>query len=52
VGLVYLHAQGAETERALELNLPGDRAAVRGRATVAGLHLLRELLSQFRHKRS
>jgi competence/damage-inducible protein CinA-like protein len=52
VGLVYLHAQGAETGRALELNLPGDRGAVRGRATVAGLHLLRELLSQFRHKRS
>ena len=52
VGLVYLHAAGPEGERTLELNLPGDRGAVRGRATVAGLHLLRELLSQFRHKQA
>jgi nicotinamide-nucleotide amidase len=52
VGLVYLNAAGPESERALELNLPGDRGAVRGRATVAGLHLLRELLSQFRHKQA
>ena len=52
VGLVYLHAAGPEGERALELSLPGDRGVVRGRATVAGLHLLRQLLSQFRHKQA
>jgi nicotinamide-nucleotide amidase len=52
VGLVYLHAAGPEGERTLELNLPGDRGVVRGRATVAGLHLLRELLSQFRHEQA
>jgi nicotinamide-nucleotide amidase len=50
VGLVYLHAGGPGGERALELNLPGERSVVRGRATVAALHLVRELLSQFRHK--
>jgi nicotinamide-nucleotide amidase len=50
VGLVHLHAEGPGGGRALELNVPGDRGAVRGRATVAGLHLLRELLSQNRHK--
>ncbi len=50
VGLVYLHAEGLEGARPAELTLPGDRAAVRARATVAGLHLLRRLLSQFRHQ--
>ena len=50
VGLVYLHAEGPGDARALELSLPGDRSAVRARATVAGLHLLRQLLSQIRHK--
>ena len=50
VGLVFLHAEGPGGQRSLELNLPGDRGVVRGRATVAGLHLLRELLSQFRRK--
>jgi nicotinamide-nucleotide amidase len=50
VGLVYLQAEGPGGARGLELNLPGDRGVVRGRATVAALHLLRELLSQFRHK--
>jgi hypothetical protein len=30
------------------LNLPGDREAVRRRATAAALHLLRELLAQIR----
>jgi nicotinamide-nucleotide amidase len=46
VGLVHLHAEGPEGARSLELHLPGDRGAVRGRATVAGLHLLRTLLTQ------
>ena len=46
VGLVYLHAEGADGGAARELNLPGDRGAVRGRATVAALHLVRTLLAQ------
>jgi nicotinamide-nucleotide amidase len=46
VGLVYLHAEGPEGGSARELNLPGDRAAVRGRATAAALHLVRTLLAQ------
>ena len=49
VGLVYLHASGPGAEAARELNLPGDRGAVRRRATAAALHLLRELLAQIRH---
>jgi nicotinamide-nucleotide amidase len=49
VGLVYLHASGSEGELARELQLPGDRDAVRGRATAAALHLLRALLTQSRH---
>jgi nicotinamide-nucleotide amidase len=50
VGLVYLHAAGPDGSLARELNLPGDRAAIRSRATVAALHLVRTLLSQSRHK--
>jgi nicotinamide-nucleotide amidase len=49
VGLVYLHAQGPDGSGARKLDLPGDRDAVRGRATVAALHLVRTLLSQSRH---
>jgi len=48
VGLVYLDASGSGLELARELNLPGDREAVRRRATAAALHLLRELLTQIR----
>ena len=50
VGLVYLHAEGPDGSRALDLDLAGDRDAVRGRATVAALHLVRTLLSQSRHE--
>jgi nicotinamide-nucleotide amidase len=50
VGLVHVHAEGPGWERALELNLPGDREAVRARATVAALHLVRTLLAQSRHE--
>ena len=50
VGLVYLHAEGPDGSRALRLDLPGDRETVRGRATVAALHLVRTLLSQSRHE--
>jgi nicotinamide-nucleotide amidase len=48
VGLVFLHAEGPEGGRARELNLPGDRAAVRGRTTAAALHLVRTLLARSR----
>jgi nicotinamide-nucleotide amidase len=50
VGLVYLHAESPEGGSARELNLPGTRAAVRGRATAAALHLMRTLLAQSRDK--
>jgi nicotinamide-nucleotide amidase len=46
VGLVFLHAEGTERGVAYEAVLPGDRAAVRGRATAAALHLVRRLLTQ------
>jgi len=49
VGLVYLHASGPGADLARELHLPGDREAVRRRATAAALHLLRELLTQILH---
>ena len=49
VGLVYLHASAADGELSRELRLPGDREAVRRRATAAALHLLRQLLEQSRH---
>ncbi len=48
VGLVFLHAQGPAGSSARRLDFPGDRAAIRGRATVAALHLVRTLLSQSR----
>jgi nicotinamide-nucleotide amidase len=44
VGLVFLHAEGPAEGVARKLELPGDRAAVRGRATAAALHLVRTLL--------
>ena len=49
VGLVYLQAEGPGGSRARKLDLPGDRDSVRGRATVAALHLVRTLLSLSRH---
>ncbi len=48
VGLVHLHAEGPGGSLARELNLPGERDAIRGRATVAALHLVRTLLSRSR----
>jgi nicotinamide-nucleotide amidase len=48
VGLVHLYAEGPDGGRGLELRLPGDRDAVRGRAAAAALHLVRELLAQNR----
>ena len=49
VGLVHLHAAGPGRGLARELHLPGDREAIRRRATAAALHLLRGLLAQSRH---
>jgi nicotinamide-nucleotide amidase len=48
IGLVYLHAEGPDGGSARELNLPGDRDAVRGRATAGALHLVRTLLARSR----
>ena len=45
VGLVFVHAEGPEGSKARELNIPGDRDAIRKRATAMALHLLRALLS-------
>jgi nicotinamide-nucleotide amidase len=50
VGLVYLHATGPDGDRAVEFSLPGDRNAIRGRAAVSALHLVRRLLLQSRHE--
>jgi nicotinamide-nucleotide amidase len=44
VGLVFVHAVGPDGEEARQLDLPGDREMVRGRATAAALHLVRRLL--------
>jgi nicotinamide-nucleotide amidase len=49
VGLVHLHAAAPDRALARELHLPGDREAIRRRATAAALHLLRALLAQGRH---
>jgi nicotinamide-nucleotide amidase len=46
VGLVYLHAVGPMGDTAVRVTLPGDREAVRTRATNLALHMLRRLLSQ------
>jgi nicotinamide-nucleotide amidase len=48
VGLVFVHAQGPSGSATRQLDFPGDRDAIRGRATAAALHLLRTLLSQSR----
>ncbi len=49
VGLVFLHASAPGMEQSRELRLPGDRAAIRRRATAAALHLVREVLARSRH---
>jgi nicotinamide-nucleotide amidase len=48
VGLVYLHAESPEGSLPQSFTIPGDRGAIRQRATVIALHLLRRLLSQSR----
>ena len=44
VGRVYIHAAGPDGSLARMLDLPGERAQIRVRATVTALHLLRALL--------
>jgi nicotinamide-nucleotide amidase len=46
VGLVFVHAAGPQGERTLRLDFPGDRDTIRGRATVAALHLVRRLVAK------
>ncbi|HSP72595.1 MAG TPA: nicotinamide-nucleotide amidohydrolase family protein [Gaiellaceae bacterium] len=46
VGLVFLHAEGPDGGCGLRFEFPGDRDAIRRRATAAALHLVRRLLSQ------
>ncbi len=48
VGLVYVCAQTPEAGGALEFSFPADRESIRRRATAAGLHLVRRLLTQSR----
>ena len=48
VGLVFLQAEGPDGSLTRRLDLPGDRAAIRGRSTVTALHLLRVLLARSR----
>ena len=42
VGLVYLHAAGPDGARRAGSTFPGDREAIRARAAVAALHLVRD----------
>jgi nicotinamide-nucleotide amidase len=46
VGLVYLHAEGPDGGLGRELSFPGDRAAIRARSVVVGLHVVRTLLTR------
>jgi nicotinamide-nucleotide amidase len=48
VGLVYIHVEAPQGVVAWKGRLPGDREAVRSRATAMALHLLRRLLAQSR----
>jgi len=51
VGLVHLHVSAPDGEKGTAFSLPGDRQAIRARATVAALHLARRvLLTQSRHE--
>jgi nicotinamide-nucleotide amidase len=44
VGLVYVAVETPDTSRVIDFNFPADREAIRSRAAVAGLHLVRRLL--------
>ena len=49
VGLVFVHVSAPGAEKSRELRLPGDREAIRRRATAAALHLVRDVLARSRH---
>jgi len=44
VGRVHIHAAGPAGSMTRQLDIPGEREQIRGRATVAALHLVRTLL--------
>ena len=48
VGLLYIHVEGPRGEMAWNGRVPGDREAVRSRATAMALHLVRQLLTRSR----
>jgi competence/damage-inducible protein CinA-like protein len=50
VGLVHCHVSTPDGDTGYELSLPGDREAIRSRATVAALHLTRRVLTRSRHE--
>jgi nicotinamide-nucleotide amidase len=50
VGLVYFHVSAPDDEEGRSFSLPGDRATIRSRATVASLHLARRVLTRSRHE--
>ena len=50
VGLVHYAVSSPDAEETNEFTVPGDRAAIRARATVAALHLARRVLAQSRHE--
>ena len=50
VGLVYLHVSTPDDEEGRSFSLPGDRAAIRSRATVSALHLARRVLTRSPHE--
>jgi nicotinamide-nucleotide amidase len=50
VGRVYVHVSGPDRDDGRELTIPGDRDAVRARATVTALHLVRRVLARSRHE--
>ena len=50
VGLVHYHVSSPDGDESAEFSLPGDRATIRARATVASLHLARRVLERSRHE--
>jgi nicotinamide-nucleotide amidase len=46
VGLVHVAVETPDASRVLDFSYPADREAIRSRATVASLHLVRRLLTQ------
>jgi nicotinamide-nucleotide amidase len=46
VGLVHVAAETPHATRGIDFSYPSDRAAIRSRAAVASLHLLRRMLIQ------